>query len=222
MSGEGCPLQVASIFDIAGGRHALGLSTYAGFIDVRKAYDTIPYELIFSELEANGITGHRLSFLEALYRDSIVQVKTGEAPGILSDPILIERELRQGCLTSPILFHILIHYVFDGIQGLGCEVAGCIDMLDSRQSLRVPGQLFADDTVGLALSLDNLHAIFVPFSQWSEDHCMGFGVKKCGVMALGRHSGEVVLREQDDRWQLGGNGYRLYLSIHSSHKVRYY
>jgi hypothetical protein len=54
-------------------------------------------------------------------------------------------------------------------------------MLDSRQPLlRVPGQLFADDTVGLAPSLDNLHAIFAYFSQWADDHYMGFGVKNAG------------------------------------------
>ena len=204
MPGEECPLQVASIFDIAGRRQALGLPTYAGFIDLRKAYDTIPHELLFSKLEANGITGHMLSFLKTLYRDSTVQVKTGEAPGILSDPIPIERGLRQGCPASPILFNIFINDIFDGIEGLGCEVPGCVDMLDSRQPLRVPGQLFADDTVGLAPSLDNLHAMFAHFSQWAEDHYMGFGVKKCGVMALGRHSDVVALREQADRWQLGG------------------
>jgi hypothetical protein len=77
-------------------------------------------------------------------------------------------------------------------------------MLDSTQKLKVPGQLFADDTVGLAPSLDNLLAMFAHFSQWAEDHYMGFGVKKCGVMALDHHSEVVALREQTDRWQLGG------------------
>jgi hypothetical protein len=59
-------------------------------------------------------------------------------------------------------------------------VPGCVDMLDYRQPLRVPGQLFADGTVGLAPSLDNLHAMFAHFSQWAEDHYMGFGVKNAG------------------------------------------
>jgi hypothetical protein len=45
----------------------------------------------------------------------------------------------------------------------------------------VPGQLFADDTVGLAPSLDNLHAMLAHFSQWAEDHYLGFGgVKNAG------------------------------------------
>jgi hypothetical protein len=148
MPGEECPLQVASIFDIAGRRHVLGLPTYAGFVDVREAYDTVPHEHMFSKLEANGVTGHMPSFLKALYRDSIVQVRTGEAPHISSDPFPIEGGRRQGCPPSPILFSIFINGVVDGIQGLGCEVPGCVDMLDSRQPIRVPGQLFADDKGG--------------------------------------------------------------------------
>jgi hypothetical protein len=162
-----------------------------------------PHELLFSKLEANGITGHILSISKALYRDSNVHIKPGEAPGISSDPVPIERGLRPGCPVSPILFKIFINHIFDGIEGLGCEVPGCVDMLDSRQPLRVPGQLFADDTVGLAPSLDNVHAMFAHFSQCAKDHYMGFGVKRCGVMALDHHSDVVALREQADRWQLG-------------------
>jgi hypothetical protein len=183
LPGEECRLQVESIFDIAGRRQALWLPTYAGFIDIRKAYDTIPHELLFSKPEANGITGHMLSFLKALYVDNSVQVKNGEAPGILSDSIPIERGLRQGCPAFPILFNIFINDMYDGVEGLGCEVPDCVDMLDSRLPLRVPGQLFADDTVGLAPSLDNLHAMFAYFSQWAEDHYMGFGVKTRGNAA---------------------------------------
>jgi hypothetical protein len=76
-----------------------------------KVYDTIPRELRFSELEANGITRNMLlSFMKALYMDSTIQVKTREAPGVSSDPIPIERGLRQGrCPASPILFTYLIY-----------------------------------------------------------------------------------------------------------------
>jgi hypothetical protein len=40
-------------------------------------------------------------------------------------------------------------------------------MMDSGQPYKVPGQLFTDDTVGLAPSLDSLLAMFVHFSQWT-------------------------------------------------------
>jgi hypothetical protein len=69
-------------------------------------------------------------------------------------------------------------------------------MLASRQPVRVPGLQFADDTVGLAPSLENLHAMFAHFSQWADVHYMEFGVNKYGVMALGWHSIAVVLGEE--------------------------
>jgi len=204
MRNEEGPMQVASLFDIAARRQAAGLPTYAGFIDFRKAYDTVPHELLFLKPQAIGVTGHMLTFIKTLYRDSMVRVKTGVAPGTLSDPIPIERGLRQGCPASPILFNIFINDIFDGVEHLGCDVPGCTDTLAARQPLRVPGQLYADDAVGITGSFDNLHAMFAHFSQWAEDHFMGFGVLKCGVMALGRYSDETALREQAARWQLGG------------------
>jgi hypothetical protein len=137
-----------------------------------------------------------LSFLKSPCKGSNVRVKTQDAPGTLSDPIPIERGLRQGCPASPILLNIVIFDIFDGIEGLGFEVPGCVDMLDSRQPVRVPGQLLAHDAVGLAPPLDILDAMFARFSQWAE--------KKFRVMALGRHSDAFALREQADRWRLGG------------------
>jgi hypothetical protein len=72
------------------------------------------------------------------------------------------------------------------------------------QPVKVPGQFFADDSVGLAPPLDNLHAVFAHFSQWADECYIVFGVKKCGVMALGRHSDAVSLCEQATPWQLVG------------------
>jgi hypothetical protein len=82
---------------------------------------TMSYNVLLHDCtrHTSGITGHLLSFLITLYRDSIVPKSIGEAPGILSDPIPIERGLRQGCLVSPILFNIFINDIFDGIEELG-------------------------------------------------------------------------------------------------------
>ena len=83
---EECPLQVACLLEI-GNREAHSSPTYAAFVDFRKAYDTVPHDLLFLKLQHRGFRGHMLSFLRALYRDRTLRVRTGASPGRLSDPI---------------------------------------------------------------------------------------------------------------------------------------
>ena len=87
----------------------------------------VPHELLFLKLESIGIRGHMLSFLRALYRDSAFRVRTGHAPGILSEPIFLRRGLRQGCPASPVLFNLFINDMFEGVDHLGCEIPGSFD-----------------------------------------------------------------------------------------------
>lgn len=51
--------------------------------------------------------------------------------------------LRQGCPLSPLLFDLYIDDIFTGVNGIGCE----------GLNYRVPGLLFADDTVLLGNSV---------------------------------------------------------------------
>jgi hypothetical protein len=106
-------------------------------------------------------------------------------------------------IPNPLKRHIYKYDKFDGIEGLGCEKPSCVGMVAFRQPLRVPGLLFADDTVDLALSFENLHAMFAPFSQRANVLYLEFGVDKYGVMTLSCHSNAVVLREQVAHWHLG-------------------
>ena len=205
---EEAPLQVACLLEIATRREKLGLPTYAAFVDLRKAYDMVPHELLFLKLESIGIRGHMLSFLRALYRDSTFRVRTGKAPGILSEPILLRRGLRQGCPASPVLFNLFINDIFEGVDHLGCEVPGSFDnsvkTSMSQTLIRIPGLLYADDAVAIARSLQCLQHMLNHLSSWANDHFMQFGVMKCGVMAMGVHSDMEALQSQSDRWKLGG------------------
>ena len=93
--------------------------------------------------------------------------------------------------------------IFEGVDHFGCEVPGSFD--DSvktsmaRTLIRIPGLLYADDTVAIARSLRCLQHMFDHLSSWANDHFMQFGVVKCGVMAMGAHSDMEALKSQNDR-----------------------
>ena len=200
---EECPLQIASLLEIGKRREAIGEPTYVAFVDFRKAYDTVPHELLFQKLHHLGFRGHMLHFIKALYRDSTFQVRTGAPPYRFSDPIPLRRGLRQGCPASPTLFNIFINDIFSGASHHGCSVPGG-SRLNSPSSCLVPGLVFADDAVATTPSIAALKDMLDHLSGWATDHFMRFGILKCGVMALGVHANHAALQAMAHRLTLGG------------------
>ena len=69
------------------------------FVDLRKAYDTVPRDLLWETMEVLGFQGKFLNLLKALYSQDNIRIVVN---GIESDPIHPERGLKQGCPLSPI------------------------------------------------------------------------------------------------------------------------
>jgi hypothetical protein len=94
---EECITQAACVIDILQRRRLAGETTYATFVDLKKAYDTVPHEALFAKLSRFGVRGRCLTFLKRLYARSRITVRVGsgsEAQHSESFPLL--RGLRQG------------------------------------------------------------------------------------------------------------------------------
>jgi hypothetical protein len=92
----------------------------------------------------------------------------------VSDTFRYERGVRQGCPTSPLLFNIYIDDLFNEIQPI--EVEG----LDNG----LKGLLFADDTVILAESKNDLELKLKIINRWMNENSMEINPSKCGVMII--------------------------------------
>jgi exonuclease III len=172
LSREECQAQVAALVEIVQRRKwGIGKSTYAAFIDFRKAFDTVPHNALFYKLWAYGVRGRCLNFIKKLYRSSFIKVAAGDS---LSEEVRLERGVRQGCPLSPILFDVFINDLLTETKGV--KVPG----LD--RSEKVPGLMFADDAVALAGTENLLQKSLDRIGTWASDWGMETNAQKCGVM----------------------------------------
>ena len=85
-----------------------GVPMVSVFLDIKKAYDWIPREVLMETLTQYGFKPRALGMIRALYADRIF-VKTG---GIMSDtPFSSRNGVRQGCPLSTLLFNIVMDRV---------------------------------------------------------------------------------------------------------------
>ncbi|KAH9270677.1 hypothetical protein BASA83_007286 [Batrachochytrium salamandrivorans] len=90
---EECVGQVVSLVDIIQRRQNAGLNTHVLFIDIRKAFDTVPVGALLWKLQNMGFPRRTLAFLKALYTSSSARARAGS---LLSGPI----PSTEGCQTG--------------------------------------------------------------------------------------------------------------------------
>ncbi|KAH9251208.1 hypothetical protein BASA81_010903 [Batrachochytrium salamandrivorans] len=87
---EECVGQVVSLVDIIQRRQNAGLNTHVLFIDIRKAFDTVPVGALLWKLQNMGFPRRTLAFLKALYTSSSARARAGS---LLSGPHSQYREV---------------------------------------------------------------------------------------------------------------------------------
>jgi len=192
---EECTGHVAALQECLVRRRNRGQKTYLAFVDMRKAYDTVPHGALLRKLWLAGVRGRALAFMRALYDDIRLSVLT---PHGASETVPVLRGVRQGCPASPAMFNIFVNDILDGLDRFGVSVPGL--------GARVAGLLFADDLVVLAPSRRRLVRMLGALDEWADRNEMAFGVSKCGIMGIGRNGLALNdrLRREADRYRLGG------------------
>ena len=75
------------------------------FLDQEKAFDRVEHDFLFKTMRAFGIGDSFIDWLRVIYSNATTSVKVN---GYLTDPIALERGLRQGCPLSPSLYVLVI------------------------------------------------------------------------------------------------------------------
>ena len=140
---EECISLFISIREICQRRKFQGKFTYLAFLDLKKAYDSVPIFNILTKLYHMGLRGKCFDFISNHYLSSKARAKFLD---MLSEEFPINRGVRQGCPLSPILFNLFINDVLNNCDKYGVSIG----------NKKCCGGLFADDIVLIAPSEKNL------------------------------------------------------------------
>ena len=148
----------------------------AVLIDFRKAFDTVPRDVLWAVLGSIGVGGRFLSCLQAMYSKDCAAVKTAEG---LSKPFKCHRGVRQGSPLSPALFGIFV----DALERLMQGVTGCdVPELGGHA---VPLLLYADDLVLISRSAKGLQGLLHTLHQFATYRRLQVSIKKTALQPQG-------------------------------------
>ena len=181
--GRSCLTNLLTYLDEVGEAVDRGPPVDVNFMDCEKAFDKVPHKRLLTKLEAMGVTGGLLRWIEEFLnqRKQSVVVR-GEKSTWRS----VTSGVPQGSVLGPVLFLV---YINDLVRDLEC-----------------PSSLFADDAkVYRALkNVDDIDAMrrdMKRLEEWSRKWLLSFNVSKCSTMHFGASNPRAV-------YQLNGQDLR--------------
>lgn len=146
-------------------------SVYACFLDLSRAFDTINYNILWNKLRTSKVPSKIIDMLEYWYANQRNQVRWNNT---MSETYRLTSGVRQGGLTSPILFNIYINGL---IEELSSTRAGCYIGKKCLNNLS-----YADDMVLLSPSATGLRKLVSICEKYAAEHHLMYNVKKSEIM----------------------------------------
>nr|VZH99966.1 unnamed protein product [Spirometra erinaceieuropaei] len=149
-----------------------GFEVDVGYIDFRKAFDTVPHQRLLHKLSAIGIREDLLNWIRAFLVGRKQRVCIGDD---MLEWVNVTSGVPQGSVLGPLLF---ILYVNDSLSELDCGkiLFAVIKGPNDRRSLQ-----------------NNLHRL----QAWPKKWLLDFSVEKCAIFHLhptNSHSNESLRR----------------------------
>ena len=151
---------------------------FMAFIDLEKAYDRVPRELVYWCLRKRKVPENLIKIIEATYERTETVVRTGSGN---TEPFEIKVGLHQGSALSPFLFVIVL------------------DTLSNEFRSGLPWELlFADDLVVIAQNEEELQEKLITWQQGMEKRGLKVNAGKTEVMLDSRNHGNIIIKDKSN------------------------
>ena len=119
---------------------------YACFVDLKKAFDSVPHNLLFNKLSQLGLAGNMLSLVENIYKKTKCAVK-GDRDKI-TQFVDFTKGVRQGCALSPLLFNLYINEVIKTLDDSRIKIPIHLDNSTDKINVLMLSRYFCDILAG--------------------------------------------------------------------------
>lgn len=182
--GRSCLTNLLEFFEEVYGKLDEGKAVDVVYLDFAKAFDKVPHRRLAKKLEASGIGGNLLQWIESWLRDR--RQKVG-IRGKFSEWIKILSGVPQGSVLGPLLFVIFINDIDLGIVSKISKFAD-----DTKLCREIVTEEDAD------ILREDLKRLY----HWSMDWQMLFNISKCSVMHMGKGNANF-------QYEIGGTATRV-------------
>ena len=162
------------------------------FVDLRKAYDSVPRAALWCTLQRRGIPDVMIEFVRSLHDGMSATVTAG---GGRLELFLVRNGLRQGCTIAPTLFILYFSFVIDRwlsrCQAAGVEVQFKLGGKLVSERTRRPSSfvmsecLFADDAALVCSCRENMALAARMFDEVAGESGFTLSVPKTKLLLAG-------------------------------------
>ena len=166
------------------------------FVDLRKAYDSVPRPALWCVLEKNGVPPNMLSIIKSFHDNMQAEIRVGDTT---TDKIKVLNGLRQGCTLAPSLFNLYFSAVMSAWRAQ-CPEAGMIvrykhgrKLVGDRtaksrlECIRVTESQFADDAAVYTTTREDFEHSTAKLVDTAASWGLTVSMEKTKGMAVGHH-----------------------------------
>lgn len=176
---------------------------YCAFIDLCKVFDTLDHNILFAEMEKIGIPLYIIRIFKALYSNLFAYVNINKS--VNSREYKIFKGVRQGGITSPVLFKIYINIILKKFQNV--DVGCFLDLF----LINIIG--YADDLVLISPSSKGLQILLNVLNEQLLINKLTLNVSKSKIMCFAKKPSKVNHKFYFDNNQLEIVNHYKYLGV---------
>ncbi len=170
--------------------------TFLTFIDLRKAYDSVPREALWIALQKLGVPEGMVNIIASFHNGMKAKIRLD---GMMLEEFKVSNGLRQGCCMAPVLFNLFSCLMverwlvrLEDVEGVGVDLHFKYDEKLFRRYTRnaqvrmLTECLFADDGALLATSRNVMERAVQEFKGVGTQFGLTLSVQKTKHMVVGR------------------------------------